>query len=57
MTLAKQLGMKVPKDVIFLSAWEKPGTWRGFVFLALALVGLVKFALNWKTKEPATLQA
>ena len=52
MTLAKQLGMKLPKDVIFISEGERPVTWRGFVFLALALAGLVKFALMVRKKEP-----
>lgn len=51
MTLAKQLGMKVPENVIFISEGEKPVVWRGFVFLGLALAGLVKFALMSRKKE------
>jgi hypothetical protein len=51
MTLAKQLGMKVPENVIFLGEGEKPVAWRGFVFLGLALAGLAKFALMGKKKE------
>ena len=52
MTLARQLGMDLPENVIFLSEGKEPGTWRGFVFIALALAGLVKFALMWK-QQPA----
>lgn len=51
MTLAKQLGMKVPENVIFISEGEKPVAWRGFVFLGLALAGLVKFVLMGRKKE------
>jgi hypothetical protein len=53
MTLAKQLGMDVPKNVIFISEGEKPVIWRGLVFLGLALAGLVKFALMVKKKTEA----
>ncbi len=53
MTLAKQLGMDVPENVIFISEGEKPGTWRGLLFVALSLAGLVKFALMGKKKDYA----
>jgi len=54
MTLAKQLGMQVPEDVIFISEGKEPPSWRGFLFLALALAGLVKFGMMLRRKEPAT---
>ena len=52
-TLAKQVGMKVPENVIFISEDEKPGTWRGFVSVVLSLAGLVKFARLGKKKVNA----
>jgi hypothetical protein len=53
MTLAKQLGMQVPEDVIFISEGKQPPKWRGFLFLALALAGLVKFGMMMRKKGPA----
>jgi len=54
MSLARQLGMEVPENVIFISEGKEPASWRGFIFVALALAGLVKFALMWKQKPAAT---
>jgi hypothetical protein len=51
MTLAKDVGMHVTDDVIFIAEGKKPARIRGFLFFALALAGLVKFATMGK-KEP-----
>ncbi|WP_221249391.1 hypothetical protein [Desulfuromonas versatilis] len=44
MTLARELGMQVSDEVIFVSEGKEPARWRGFFFLAMALGGLFKFA-------------
>ncbi len=54
MSLARQLGMDVPENVIFISEGKEPGTWRGFLFIALALAGLVRLALIGKQKPAAS---
>jgi hypothetical protein len=48
MKLAKEVGMEVPPDVLFLSEGKEPGRWRGFFFLAMGLAGLVKVLMLWK---------
>jgi len=42
MTLAKELGMNVPDDVIFLSEGKTPARWRGYLFTAIGLFGVVQ---------------
>lgn len=51
MTLAKDVGMQVTDDVIFIAEGKKPARIRGFLFFALALAGLVKFAAMGKKKS------
>jgi hypothetical protein len=53
MKLAREVGMQVPPDVLFLSEGKEPGRWRGFFFLAMGLAGLVKVLMLWK-KPPQT---
>jgi len=48
MKLAKEVGMQVPPDVLFLSEGKEPGRWRGFFFLAVGLLGLIKVLMLWK---------
>jgi hypothetical protein len=50
MTLAKDVGMQVTDDVIFIAEEKEPARIRGFLFFALALAGLVKFATMGKKK-------
>jgi len=49
--LAKQTGMNISDDVIFLSEGKEPGKWRGIFFTVVGLLGLVK-VLTYK-KQPA----
>lgn len=48
MKLAKEVGMEIPADVLFISEGKEPGRWRGIFFLAVGLAGLVKVLLMWK---------
>jgi len=55
--LARDVGMKVPPDVIFLSEGKEPGRWRGFFFLGIGLLGLIKVLLLWKKpSQPAVAE-
>jgi len=54
MQLAKGLGMQVPPDVIFLSEGKSPERWRGFFFLGVGLLGLIKALTLWKKPRPTT---
>lgn len=55
--LARAGGMDLPEEVVFLSEGKTPPTWRGFFFLAVALAGLAKVALNWKKSRQTPEQA
>jgi hypothetical protein len=48
MKLAREVGMQVPPDVLFLSEGKEPGRWRGFFFLGVGLLGLIKVLMLWK---------
>jgi hypothetical protein len=48
MKLAKEVGMQVPPDVLFLSEGKEPGRWRGFFYLGIGLLGLIKVLMLWK---------
>jgi len=52
-SLAKQLGMDVPDNVIFLSEGKTPARWRGWFFTAIGLFGMLKMLLG-KKNQPAT---
>jgi hypothetical protein len=49
--LAKQTGLDVADDVIFLSEDKKPGKWRGLFFTVIGLLGLIRVAT--RKKNPA----
>jgi hypothetical protein len=48
MKLAEDVGMQVPADVLFLSEGKEPGRWRGFFYLGVGLLGLIKVLMLWK---------
>jgi hypothetical protein len=50
MKLARGVGIDVPEDVIFLSEGNEPVRYRGFVFLALGLIGLVRVISLWRPR-------
>jgi hypothetical protein len=52
-SLAKQLGMAVPDDVIFLSEGKTPARWRGWFFTAVGLFGLARLLFSKKAKPAA----
>jgi hypothetical protein len=56
MKLAREVGMQVPPDVLFLSEGKEPGRWRGFFYLGIGLLGLIKVLTLWK-KPPQTVVA
>jgi hypothetical protein len=48
MKLAREVGMQVPPDVLFLSEGKEPGRWRGFFYLGVGLLALIKVLMLWK---------
>jgi hypothetical protein len=48
MTLAKAIGMDISEDVLFISEGNEPAKLRGFFFLGIGLVGLIKSFFFWK---------
>ena len=46
--LAKQTGLDIADDVIFLSEGKQPGKWRGLFFAVVGLIGLIKVMLYKK---------
>lgn len=46
--LAKEIGLPVSNDVIFISEGKKIESIRGFFFLGLALLALIKILSQWK---------
>jgi len=54
--LARQLGMQVPPDVIFLSEGKEPGRWSGFFFLGVGLLGLIKVISQWRRPPAAATE-
>ncbi|WP_432823875.1 hypothetical protein [Trichloromonas sp.] len=50
-TLAKDLGIQVSDNVMLLSEGNQPPTYRGFLFLAIGILGLGKLLLRWPKNE------
>ncbi len=50
LTLARDIGMDVSDEVIFISEGKEPATFRGFFFLGIALLGLIKVVLMFRKK-------
>jgi len=53
MKLAKDEGLNVGDNVLFISEGKEPPTYRGFLFLALGLLGLIKVTAMWKKTASA----
>ena len=51
MQLARDVGMDVADDVIFVSEGKAPPGYRGFFFLAVGLLGMVKVLRMWRKPE------
>jgi hypothetical protein len=49
MKLTREVGMAVPEDVIFLSEGKEPVRYRGFIFLALGFLGLIRVLSLWRS--------
>jgi hypothetical protein len=49
--LAKQTGMNVSDNVIFISEGKEPGKWRGIFFTVVGLLGLFRVFTTKKQKE------
>ncbi len=54
MKLAKQTGLNIADDVIFLSEGKEPGKWRGVFFTVVGVLGLIKVVTR---KKPVTTPA
>jgi hypothetical protein len=50
--LAKQTGLDITDDVIFLSEGKMPGKWRGVFFTVIGLLGLIRVFTQEKQKSP-----
>jgi len=46
--LARQTGLEIADEVIFLSEGKEPGTWRGLFFTVVGVLGLAKTLLRKK---------
>jgi len=54
MKLARDVGMQVPADVLFISEGKEPGRWRGFFFFAVGLAGLIRVLMLFNApRQPA----
>ena len=52
--LAKQTGLDIADDVIFLSEGKVPGKWRGVFFTVVGLLGLVRVLTGKRERRPPT---
>ena len=50
--LAKQTGLDIADDVIFLSEGKVPGKWRGVFFAVVGLLGLVRVLTGKRERRP-----
>lgn len=51
MKLAKEVGIEVPADVLFLSEGKEPGRWRGFFFLGVGALGILRVLTGWRQEH------
>jgi hypothetical protein len=49
--LSRDYGIAVPENVLFITEGKEPAKLRGFFFVGVALLGLVKFATTWKKRR------
>ncbi|MGK2906666.1 MAG: hypothetical protein ACSLFH_10010 [Desulfuromonadales bacterium] len=52
--LAKQTGLDIADDVIFLSEGKQPDKWRGVFFIVVGLLGLIKVLTLKKQETPVS---
>lgn len=53
MQLSREIGLEVVDDVVFVSEGKEPTRYRGFFFLGVGLLGLVKVLLMWRKPQAA----
>ncbi len=53
MKLARDVGMPVAEDVMFISEGNEPPKYRGFFFAGIGLLGLLRLISRWRRPEPA----
>jgi hypothetical protein len=53
--LAIKLGFKVSPGILFIAEGKEPNHWRGYIFLGVAILGLLKF-FSLLRRDPAPLQ-
>jgi hypothetical protein len=49
--LSKDYGIAVPENVLFVTEGKEPAKIRGFFFVGVALLGLVKLATTWRKRR------
>jgi len=49
-TLLRELNMQVPDNLVFISEGKEPVALRGYFFVAVALLGLIKVALSFRSR-------
>lgn len=49
--LLKEMNIQTPEDAIFISEGKKPAQWRGFFFIAIAVIGIVKVFSSFARAE------
>lgn len=52
--LLQEMKLTVPENVIFISEGKEPDTLRGYFFVAIALIGLIKLATGLKSAHRGT---
>lgn len=53
-TLLRELNMQVPENLVFVSEDKEPVALRGYFFTVVALVGLIKVALSFRSKADSS---
>lgn len=52
--LLEEMQLTVPENVIFISQGKKPTSLRGFFFVAMSMIGLIKLALMFRPSKSAS---
>lgn len=51
MQLARNVGMEVPEDVLFIAEGKEPPRYRGFFFAGLGLLGALRLVTRWRQRK------